>query len=79
MSLNKVLLFTFIVSFLVTYNSIVSNKEKKLKFRQNIRGEKRVVCPKGYHFRPNTSFTQASCIYNMKFCKKYDSKLGSCL
>lgn len=28
MSLNKVLLFTFIVSFLVTYNSIVLNKEK---------------------------------------------------
>tara|TARA_Y100000591_G_scaffold132904_1_gene113867 strand:- start:462 stop:1118 length:657 start_codon:yes stop_codon:yes gene_type:complete len=28
MSLNKILLFTFVISFLITYNSIVSNKEK---------------------------------------------------
>lgn len=52
----------------------------KLAFIKHNKGNiSKVMCPKGFHFQARNTFTSASCVYNLKYCKKYDSKLGNCL
>lgn len=67
------------VPFVIPTNFVMKTK-KRVKFQQSKGNKNTVVCPKGYHYKPNKfSFTQATCEQNMKFCTKYDDKLGSCL
>ena len=66
------------VPFVIPPN-FVNKTKKRVKFQQSKGNKKIVVCPKGYHYKPNDTFEKATCVQNMKFCTKYDDKLGSCL
>ena len=41
----------------------------------------RVICPRGFHYKPQGTFGHASCVFNSSGCaaRKYDKVNGNCL
>lgn len=38
----------------------------------------RVICPRGFHYKPQGTFGHAACKFNSSGCKKYDKVAGNC-